>query len=187
VNEPRALIVFHTVEGQSARIAAAIAAEFWSRGVEAEIWDAVLASTPAGYDGVVVGDSIHAQRHSKELRRYLHEHHDVLSSLPLGMFQVSLTSVTDDPEHTEAARKLVDDLAAEVDLRPDVVGLLAGRLAYTQYGWLKRRLMRWISRREGGDTDMTRDFDYTNWDAVQSFADDVARVIAERTVHSNNN
>jgi menaquinone-dependent protoporphyrinogen oxidase len=184
MTKPRALIVFHTVEGQSARIATAIATELWSRGVDADVWDASVAPTPAGYDGVVVGDSIHAQHHSKALRRYLREHHDMLARLPVGLFQVSLTSVRDDPEHTEAAQTLVDDLATEVDLRPDVVGLIAGRLAYTQYGWLKRRLMRWISRREGGDTDMTRDFEYTNWESVCSFADDVAEAITERTARN---
>lgn len=182
MSKPRALVVFHTAEGQSEKIASAVATELWSRGVDADVWDTRIAPAPDGYQGVVVGDSIHAQHHSRQLRRYLSEHHDAIARLPLGLFQVSLTSATDDPQHTAAAQRLVDELEAEVDLHPDVVGLLAGRLAYTQYGWLKRRLMRWISRREGGDTDMSRDYEYTNWDAVQRFADDIAGVITQRAV-----
>jgi menaquinone-dependent protoporphyrinogen oxidase len=57
-------------------------------------------------------------------------------------------------------------------LDPDVVGLFAGALAYRRYGWFKRHLMRSIARRQGGDTDMTRDFEYTDWDAVTEFAAD---------------
>ena len=51
---------------------------------------------------------------------------------------------------------------------PDAVGLFAGALVYTQYGWLKRHLMRSIVKREGGDLDMSKDYEYTDWDAVRS-------------------
>jgi menaquinone-dependent protoporphyrinogen oxidase len=177
MTKSRALIVFHTVEGQSARIATAIAAELWSRGIDADIWPAETAPAPDAYDGVVVGDSIHAGRHSTELRRYLREHGAALRNCPVGLFQVSLASANDDSEHTAEAHELVEQLETEADLAPVVVAMLAGRLAYSQYGWLKKRLMRWISRREGGDTDMSRDYEYTNWDVVRSFADDLATAI----------
>jgi menaquinone-dependent protoporphyrinogen IX oxidase len=32
--------------------------------------------------------------------------------------------------------------------------------------------MRSIARREGGDTDITHDYEYTDWDAVEEFARD---------------
>jgi menaquinone-dependent protoporphyrinogen oxidase len=182
VPKPRALVVFHTVEGQSARVATAIATELWSRGIEADVWETAEAPAPDGYDGVVVGDAIRAQHHSRALRRYLRERHDALASRPLGLFQLSLTSANDDAEHTATAQRMADELIAEVDLHPDVVALLAGRLAYSQYGWFTRRLMRWISRREGGDTDMNHDHEYTNWEAVEQFADEFARVLVTRTV-----
>jgi menaquinone-dependent protoporphyrinogen oxidase len=170
----RALVVFHTVEGQSARIATAIATELYRRGVDADVWPAESAPPPSGYDGLVVGDSIHARHHSAELRRYLREHRDALRGRPVGLFQVSLTSVNDDADHTAAARELVEQLERETGLEPTVVAMLAGRLAYSQYGWLKKRIMRWIARREGGDTDMSEDYEYTNWDVVRAFAGDVA-------------
>jgi menaquinone-dependent protoporphyrinogen oxidase len=182
VPKPRALVVFHTVEGQSARVATAIATELWSRGIDADVWDTAAAPAPDAYDGVVVGDAIRMEHHSRALRRYLREHHDALAIRPLGLFQVSMTSANDDAEHTETAARLADELIAEVDLHPDVVGLLAGRLAYSQYGWLTRRIMRRISRREGRDTDTSHDHEYTNWEAVEQFADEFARVLVTRTV-----
>lgn len=174
MTKPRALVVFHTVEGQSAGIATAIAAELFARGVETDIWSAERAPAPDDYVGVVAGDSIHATKHSRELRRYLRRYQPALGRRPLALFQVSLTSVNSDAEHTAAAQALVDDLERDTGVEPDVVALFPGRLAYSQYGWLKRRLMRWISSREGGDTDMEHDYEYTDWSAVQRFADDVA-------------
>src|SRR4029079_15303573 len=116
--KPRALVVFHTVEGQSARVATAIATELWSRGLDADVGDAASAPSPDGYHGVVVGDAIRAQHHSRELRRYLREHHDALACRPLGLFQVSLTSANEDATHTEAAQRMEADLETEVDLHP---------------------------------------------------------------------
>ena len=57
------------------------------------------------------------------------------------------------------------------------MGLFAGALVYTRYGWLKKRLMRSIAKRDGSDTDMSRDHEYTDWDAVDEFARDALGVI----------
>ena len=75
---------------------------------------------------------------------------------------------------------MADEVIAEVDLHADVVGLLAGpaRLFAVRF---TRRVMRWISRREGRDTDTSHDHEYTNWDAVARFADEFARVLVTRT------
>ena len=53
---------------------------------------------------------------------------------------------------------------------PKAVGMFAGALQYTKYGWITRRVMKSISAKEGRDTDTTRDFEYTDWDAVEEFA-----------------
>ena len=98
--------------------------------------------------------------------------------MPTALFQVSLTSARDDEAHNRAARDLLAELEEKTGFDPDVVGLFAGALLYTQYGWFKRHVMRAIARREGGDTDMTQDYDYTDWEAVESFATDVAALAA---------
>ena len=135
------------------------------------------APAPERYDGVVVGDSIHAVHHSRALTRYLQDHVAVLNKLPAALFQVSLTSANPDDEHTATAQGLVQELLDRTGFDPDLVGLFAGALVYTRYGWFKRRVMRAISRREGGDIDMTRDYEYTDWLAVEQFAHDVHKLV----------
>ena len=68
---PTILVVFHTSEGQTARIADHIAAVLRDLGDEVEVHDVAGAPAPERYDGVVVGDSIHAVHHSKALTRYV--------------------------------------------------------------------------------------------------------------------
>jgi menaquinone-dependent protoporphyrinogen oxidase len=172
---PEILMVVHSGEGQSRRIADRVAEVLRDRGAEVTVAEPDVAPEPRGFDAVVVGDSIHLGRHSKALRRWLVEHAVALAQAPLALFQVSLTSATHDDDHDVLARKMVADLVDETGVRPDEVALFAGRLAYTQYGWLTRRIMRSIARREGQDTDTSRDHEYTDWDAVERFAEVVAR------------
>jgi menaquinone-dependent protoporphyrinogen oxidase len=171
------LVVFHTSEGQTARIAEQIAAVLRDLGDEVEVHDVAGAPAPEQYDGVIVGDSIHAVHHSKALTRYVSDHVAVLNKLPSALFQVSLTSANPDDEHAATAQRLVQELLDRTHFDPDLVGLFAGALVYTRYGWFKRRVMRAISRREGGDTDMSRDHEYTDWQAVEQFARDVHKLV----------
>ena len=97
--------------------------------------------------------------------------------MPSALFQVSLTSANPDADHTATAHALVEDLLQRTGFDPDAVGLFAGALVYTQYGWLKRHVMRAIVKREGGDLDMSRDYEYTDWAAVERFAEDIDRLV----------
>jgi menaquinone-dependent protoporphyrinogen oxidase len=178
---PRGLIVFHTVEGQTAKITERIASVLRDGRVEVDIADAGTAPMPGGYDLVVVGDSIHAVHHSTALKRYLKRHATVLNESSSALFQVSLTSVNPDAEHTAAARAIVDELLVKTGYTPRLVAMFAGALPYSKYGWLKRRIMRRIVRHEGGDTDMTHDYEYTDWGAVDQFARDVLAMQQSRT------
>lgn len=168
--DPRVLVVYHSVEGQAAKVAQRIVDRLRERGIDVDVQPASTAPSPDGYVGVVVGDSIHAVHHSRKLTRYLQRYSASLNELPTALFQVSMTSANPDAEHTSTAHGLVDELLGKTGFEPDAVGLFAGALAYTKYGWLKRAVMRHISKKEGGETDTSRDWEYTDWDAVDRFA-----------------
>ena len=57
---------------------------------------------------------------------------------------------------------------------------VAGALVYSRYGWFKARMLRRIVAKNGGDTDMSRDYEYTDWAAIDRFADDVLAMRAGR-------
>jgi len=166
------LIVYHSQEGQTAKVAERIATVLTDGGAEVQRVMADDDPSPDGFDGVIVGDSIHLGRHSRSLRRWLNRHADTLDSLPTALFQVSLTSAHDDPEHTHEAHQLLQRLLDGTGLDPDIVGLFAGALAYTRYGWLKRRMMTRIAADQGDPTDTTSDHEFTDWNAVENFAND---------------
>src|SRR5690348_14892617 len=86
------LLVFHTSEGQTAKIADRIASTLRDGSVDVEVHEVADAPDPAAFDGVIVGDSIHAVHYSRPLIRYLRSHQRALEQMPVALFQVSLTS-----------------------------------------------------------------------------------------------
>jgi len=54
-----------------------------------------------------------------------------------------------------------------------MVGIFAGALRYTQYGFVKRHLIKKISKdKASADLDTSRDYEYTDWNDVRHFAEE---------------
>ncbi|MGW5239276.1 flavodoxin domain-containing protein [Monashia sp. NPDC004114] len=170
----RVLIPYGTTEGQTARIAEVIAHILRERGHEADRLDVKsLADTiPDGYDGVVVGASIHMGKHDRHVVRFVQKNLDTLARLPSAFFSVSLAAFGDRQE----AEGYVDQFEEETGWHPDKVAFFGGALLYTQYGYIKRHMMKKIARDKPGHLglDLSRDYVYTEWDAVKRFAEHVA-------------
>jgi menaquinone-dependent protoporphyrinogen oxidase len=168
----RICIPYATSEGQTARIAAHVADVVRAHGHEADAVDVrgSGAGAPDGYDGVVVGSSIHLGHHDKHVRDYVRKHREILERVPSAFFSVSLAAHGDERE----AERYVDDFEQQTGWRPARVAMFSGALLYTQYGFIKRRLMkRIVGDKPGGlGTDVSRDYVYTEWDAVTRFTED---------------
>lgn len=170
----RIAIVFHTVEGHSNDVAERIAARFQAAGNDVQVFQLPDSPDLTKFDAVLVGGSIHLGKHHKELAAFVRAYRDVLAARPNGFFSVSMTAITQDEQHMAQAQGYVDLFREQTGWNPDVVALVGGALQYTRYGFLKRWMIRKIvsSTGEGLGTDTRRNYDYTDYDALDAFADD---------------
>jgi len=170
----RFLLVYGTREGQTARIADLIAQDLRAAGdtVDARNLRHGTAPTPAGYDAVIVGASVHAHGYEREVRRWVRANRAALDEMPNAFFSVSLSAANTDAESVAEMDDVIDRFVRETGWRPHVQHRFAGALVYSQYNWLVKRVMRRIVRKEsnGGYQDMTRDYDLTDYDDVHVFA-----------------
>jgi menaquinone-dependent protoporphyrinogen oxidase len=172
-----ALILYATAEGQTARIAERIARTLRSRGHAADTRPAgeVRADLDTlGYDGVIVGASIHYGRHPRYLGSLVRRQRAALEGRPSAFFSVSL-SAGGPGAKPEAARRYLEAFLRQSGWRPQQSATFAGALPYSRYGAFKRLLMIAFVGLGGGDTDASRDYEYTDWDAVERFADTFAK------------
>jgi menaquinone-dependent protoporphyrinogen oxidase len=99
--------------------------------------------------------------------------------MPSAFFQVSLSSANEE-KHEEAAG-YVESFITDTGWHPDRIGQFGGALRFSEYGFLKRLMMKQIAkdllteeRKPGGDVE------FTDWDAVDAFTADVAAFVEGR-------
>ena len=164
----RILIVYGTTEGHTRSVARRLAATVMAHGHTAVVDDATEAHVATdGYDACIVCASIHQGRHQAAVAHFVRANLSFLDGVPTAFFSVSLTAALPDAEHQAEARSLAEAFARETGWRPGHIFLVAGALKYTEYDFMKRLLMRLIAQRRGGDTDTSRDFEYTDWQQLR--------------------
>jgi menaquinone-dependent protoporphyrinogen oxidase len=176
------LILYGTGEGQTAKVAERIATTISERGHVAsaiDVRDRPDSFTLEEYDTVVVGASIHAGKHQDEVRDFVIDNRDALSGMPTAFFQVSLSSANEEKREEDAG--YVESFLTETGWRPDRIGQFGGALRFSEYGFLKRLMMKQIAkdllteeRKPNGD------IEFTDWEAVDAFAADVAAFVEGR-------
>ena len=166
-----------TTEGQTRRIAEEIAATLREQGFVSDVHclsEALPAVNWSDVRGVVVGASIHVGRHQKAAVDFVTREARRLTALPSAFFSVSLSAASRNPAEVDAARGLATHFARQTGWEPTRVLSIAGKLAYSRYGFVTRQIVRFIAWREGAPTDTSRDYEFTDWNLVRQFALDVA-------------
>jgi menaquinone-dependent protoporphyrinogen oxidase len=173
------LVVYATTDGHTAKVAREIGVRLRDCGADARV---MIASRdlegPEEYDGVIVAASVHAGRYQANVRRWIERHGSALGKLPSAFVSVCL--MVRDPKAAPKLAALMSGFLDSCHWTPSTAKPVAGALRYTRYGWLKRWIMKRIAARTGGDTDTSRDHEYTDWDDLQRFTTGFCRAVEAR-------
>ena len=167
----RILVIYGTTDGQTAKIAAALGRDLRSYGQVADVIHAGNSTPgPSDYDGVIVAASVHAGGYQRDLRRWVRRHVADLSHTPNAFVSVCLGVLQHDPAVDRDLAAIRERLVVDTGWRPMTTKVVAGALPYTHYNWAKRLVLKRIVQKAGGDTDTSRDYEYTDWDDLRAFA-----------------
>ena len=159
-------VFFATSEGQTRVIARRIVSVLHDLGLESCAID-VAGPNAADIDwahvrGAIVGASIHIGKHQKAAERFVKAHAVDLTRVPSAFFSVSLSAASKNVNEVEAAKKLAKAFPAACGWMPARIVSVAGRLAYSEYGFFIRWVIKRIAKKEGAPTDTSRDYELTN-------------------------
>jgi menaquinone-dependent protoporphyrinogen oxidase len=164
------LIVYGTTEGQTCKISHFMEAILKDGGHEVKVADACdTPPSPSSYDAVIIGASVHIHKYQSAVVHYINHHIEALNRIPGAFFSVCLAIASDLEEEHREARKITTDFLEHVGWRPLMTTQVAGALKYTQYDFFKKLIMKMIAKKEGRTTDTSRDYEYTDWNAVREF------------------
>jgi menaquinone-dependent protoporphyrinogen oxidase len=179
----RALVAYATTHGHTGKIAGRIGAVLEDSGLEVTVHDARKGSVPslAGFGLVVAGASIHGGHHQAALVDWARSEADALNQRPSAFFSVCLAVADDTDESRAAASGYLASFEEETGWSPRLKTTCAGALQYLEYDFWTRLLIRTMMKRGGHPTDASRDYDYTDWDAVEAFARECAALRSPRS------
>ncbi|HKG64875.1 MAG TPA: flavodoxin domain-containing protein [Solirubrobacteraceae bacterium] len=173
----RILVVYASTHGHTGKIATRVAQTI---GASADLRDIAAASElePSQYDAVVLGASVHAGHHQKAVLEWARANAGALNELPSAFFSVCLTAADDTDEARRASQAYIDEALEKTGWRPRIARTFAGAIQYREYDMFTRLLIRLMMRHGGHPTDTSRDHDFTDWDAVDRFAEECAGLAA---------
>ncbi|WP_345827464.1 menaquinone-dependent protoporphyrinogen IX dehydrogenase [Pantoea sp. BRR-3P] len=172
----KALILYSSRDGQTREIAARIAQTLAPQQL-CDVIDLLQAQRVdwTQYDRVLIGASIRYGHFNPALMKFVTQHQSQLQQRVNGFFSVNLTARKADkctPETNAYTRKFLE----KSPWQPECCAVFAGALRYPRYRWFDRIMIQLIMRMTGGETDTSKEVEYTDWNKVTLFAQDFAHL-----------
>jgi menaquinone-dependent protoporphyrinogen oxidase len=175
------LVVYGSEYGQAEAVVRRIAEALTGRGHQVSIHraNAIPSGTAVDdFDAILVAASIVMGRYQAYVRDFVRTHVGTLRRIPTAFVSVNGHSPESDPEWQSAARRYVERFLEETSWRPRWTATFSGALRYPRYGLLTRWIMKRISAYTGGPTDTHREYEFTDWAAVDRFAAELGEALA---------
>jgi len=157
------LVAYATKAGSTAEVAAEIGRVVESKGdCKVDVHPVGKVKEVGGYDAVIIGSAIRAGKWLPEATKFVEEHRDALSQVPVAYFLVCLTMMEDTEEKRREVAAYLDPVREMV--QPVDVGLFAGVMDYAKLPFIFRLMMKAMKSPKG---------DFRNWEAIRDWAGQV--------------
>ena len=168
----KALFLYSSREGQTKKILHYIEEQLTE--FECEIVDLHTATDIdfSHYEKVLIGASIRYGHLNKKLYQFIAKNQSQLEGNKVAFFCVNLTARKEEQgKDTPEGSAYIKTFLNKSPWQPKLIGVFAGALYYPRYNWFDRTMIKFIMSMTGGETDTSKEVEYTNWEKVAIFAD----------------
>ena len=121
------------------------------------------------FSKIIIGASIRYGKHSKELYKFIKLNKKILDIIESTFFSVNV--VARKPEkNTPNTNPYVKKFLKISKWKPKKIGVFAGKVDYPKYNLFDKYIIRLIMFITKGPTDISRSYDFTDWEKVDVFA-----------------
>ncbi|WP_249963365.1 menaquinone-dependent protoporphyrinogen IX dehydrogenase [Histophilus somni] len=161
----KTLILYLSREGQTKKIAEYIGTKFEKSAVQSLL---DFSSDLATFDRIIIGASVRYGHFDQRLYQFLQKNTALLQQKESSFFGVNLTARKEN-KNTPETNVYVRKFLQRIRWKPKYVGVFAGALFYPRYSWFDRMMIRLIMKITGGETDVSKEIEYTDWEKVDDF------------------
>ncbi len=151
-------------------------AKFLSSHLAVDVYDikSFDPETLPHYQSILIGAGIRYGHFNKRILTFTKKYAEQLNSMKSAFFGVCLTARK--PEKRTAETNLyVRKFLTNTPWKPTLKTAIAGALLYPQYKWYDRLAIRLIMTLTGGETDTSKQIEYTDWEQATDFANEFLR------------
>lgn len=168
------LLLHSSREGQTVKILDYIKKELGEFDCETQDIHQIGKVELSNYDRVVIGASIRYGHLNKKLYQFIEQHLEQLEQSNAAFFCVNLTARKEaEGKDMPEGSVYIKTFLKKSPWQPKLIGVFAGALYYPRYGFFDRVMIRFIMTMTGGETDTTKEVEYTNWEKVAKFSHQV--------------
>jgi menaquinone-dependent protoporphyrinogen oxidase len=169
----KVLCLYSTTDGQTIKIFKHIQKQLV--GYQSELVDLHEVSQVdfQQYDRVIIGASIRYGRLNPKLYQFIENNLAQLRSHSnkVAFFCVNLTARKEaQQKDTPEGSVYIKTFLKKSPWKPELIGVFAGALRYPRYKLFDRLCIQLIMKITGGETDTSKEIEYTNWKKVALFA-----------------
>ncbi|WP_372746362.1 menaquinone-dependent protoporphyrinogen IX dehydrogenase [Lutibacter sp.] len=166
-------IIYSSVDGQTLKICKKIEEQLQNKNLSVSLFSIDNFNEDIlSFDTLIIGASIRYGVHNEKIIKFINTNKNKLDSIKTAFFSVNL--VARKPEKsTPTTNPYVVKFFKNINWNPTIVEVFAGNLDYSKYPFFDRimiQLIMWITK---GPTDKNTKIEYTNWDKVKLFSNEV--------------
>ena len=167
------LIVYSSIDGHTKKISTKIA-EYLSESNNVDLASLLEAKTLSlkNYQQIIIGASIRYGNYRKDLFEFIEKNLDDLNEKENAFFSVNVVARKSE-KNTADSNPYVNKFLKTTKWKPKNLDVFAGVVDYPVYNFFDKFMIKLIMWTTSGPTDTKARFEFTDWERVKGFAEDL--------------
>ncbi len=162
------LIIYSTTDGQTIKICNELVKESFNNNVKLCSLQDVADEDLNIYNKIIIGASIRYGKHNPYLLEFVKKNINILNQVKSAFFSVNVVARKKE-KNTPSTNPYVIKFLNQTNWQPTKIGVFAGKVDYPSYKFFDKYIIRFIMWLTKGPTDISKSYEFTNWDEVKKF------------------
>ena len=124
------------------------------------------------FDQIIIGASVKYGDHNKKIYNFVKNNKILLKRKKTVFFSVNATARKSE-KNTPNTNPYIIKFLKKTNWKPDHIGVFAGKIDFPNYNFLEKYIIKFIMWITNGPTDITKTYEFTDWDAVKKFSREI--------------
>ena len=170
------LIIYSSTDGHTKKICEVIKENLINKGeLHLTSIENVSEINVQFYDYIIIGASIRYGKHNRKVFDFIEKNLNIIENKKNAFFSVNVVARKNE-KNTPETNPYIKKFLSKTRWKPKKLGVFAGKVDYPNYSFINKQIIRFIMFITKGPIDTSKSFEFTNWDNVKKFAQEIDKI-----------